>query len=66
MASNAVTPIASIDRVRGARIGERRDTYFAQLEEWRIYSQLLAAERRQQAAGVTAPFAWLDPEPTRR
>lgn len=55
MASNVVTPIASVDRVRGARIGERRDTYFTQLEEWRIYSQLLAAERRQQEQGGLTP-----------
>jgi hypothetical protein len=64
MASNAVTPIASIDRVRGARIGERRDTYFTQLEEWRIYSQLLAAERREQEQGVTTnPLPPAAPKP---
>lgn len=55
MASNVVTPIGSVDRVRGARIGERRDTYFTQLEEWRIYSQLLAEERRQKEQEVLTP-----------
>ncbi len=52
MAGNSIKPIAAVSRVRGARIGERYPTYFTQLEEWRIYSQLLAEERRQQEQGV--------------
>jgi hypothetical protein len=52
MARNPVTPVASVDRVSNARIGQRGATYFTQLEEWRIYSQLLAAERRQKEQAV--------------
>jgi hypothetical protein len=52
VAGNSITPIAAVNRVRGAKIGERYPTYFTQLEEWRIYSQLLAEERRQQEQAV--------------
>ncbi|NYE60795.1 hypothetical protein FHW58_001947 [Duganella sp. 1224] len=50
MASHPVTPVASVSAIRCARIrtGERQATYFAQLEEWRFYSHMLAAERRQR------------------
>jgi hypothetical protein len=48
MARNSVTPVAPIERISNPKIGQRRSTHFTQLEEWRIYSQLLADERRQQ------------------
>lgn len=47
MATIPVTPVARVDRVRGATIERRTYTYLTQLEEWRIYAQKLADERRR-------------------
>jgi hypothetical protein len=47
MARIAVTPVVRVDRVRGATIERRTYTYLTQLEEWRIYAQKLADERRR-------------------
>jgi hypothetical protein len=52
MARNPVAAITPIGRISNPRIGQRQATHFTQLEEWRIYSQLLAAERRQQEQAV--------------
>ena len=52
MARNPVTAIGPIARIGNPKIGQRQATHFTQLEEWRIYSELLAAERRQQEQAV--------------
>nr|WP_315249841.1 hypothetical protein [uncultured Duganella sp.] len=43
-----VTPVTSVEPVRNVRVGQRESIYYTHLEEWRLYSQLLAAERRER------------------
>lgn len=52
MARNPVPPVAAIEPVSCARIAQRSLAYVSNLEEWRMYSQLLAQERRLNAQPI--------------
>jgi hypothetical protein len=48
MARNPVTPVRPVDPVRAVRRVDSGSTYYRHLEQWRIYSEFYAAERRRK------------------
>lgn len=46
MARNPVAPVSPVDPVSAVRRVESGYTHFHHLNEWRIYSEIYAAERR--------------------
>jgi hypothetical protein len=50
MARNPVTPVLPVDPVGAVRRVTSGSTYFRHLEQWQIYSELYALERRAKEA----------------
>jgi hypothetical protein len=46
MARNPVTPVRPVDPVGAVRPLNSGSTYYRQLDQWRMYSEVWAAERR--------------------
>jgi hypothetical protein len=58
MARNPVTPVSSVDPVSAVRRVDSGFTRFHHLNEWRIYSEIYAAERRaKERRAKKAEFA---------
>jgi hypothetical protein len=57
MARNPVTPVLPVDPVGAVRRVTSGSTYFRHLEQWRIYSELYALERRAKEARAKRALA---------
>ena len=70
MAVNPVIPVLPVDPVGAVRRVKSGSTYFRHLNEWRIWSEIYAAERRaKERQTQTSEFAqilshYLEPGPT--
>lgn len=65
MARNPVTPVIPVDAVGAVRRVDSGSTYFRHLEQWRVYSEVYAAQRaakdrRDLKAGLGWVLRWMD------
>jgi hypothetical protein len=54
MARNPVTPVQPVDAVGATRRVDSGSTYFRHLDQWRLASEVYAAERRAKKQQQTA------------
>jgi hypothetical protein len=60
MARNPVTAVIPVDPVGAVRRVDSGSTYYRQLETWRIYSEVYAAERRaRDQQNLKAGLGWV-------
>lgn len=58
MARNPVTPVLPVDPVGAVRKVDSGSTYFRHLEQWRVYSEVHAAERRRKVPRIKTDNAF--------
>lgn len=52
MSRDAIKPVCPVDPVGAIRVVTKGNTYFRHLDQWRMYSEVFAAERRARLARI--------------